>query len=207
MTTYAEFLWAQLSTADSRERPLTRHLKQPLWGEILPFDLTAVPPAPPGNKSRSRCVVTPYVGNLFEWIFAEGVEVVDSNTQAPIDDSDTEVDIDVGVTPLLKPSLKVDTTEYTFHHEEYGRVLYPRFTTQISGQVRAGDVVELQKAQGTRWTKSTQKWYAFVTDIWTTPKGDKHLRILWLYWPEDTALCMTMKYPHQSEVCSLCGCD
>jgi hypothetical protein len=195
IATYAEFLWTQLWTADSRERPLKRHLKQPFWGEIIPFGLTAVRHAHPGRGNRKRGTVTPYVGGLFDCIFGDDVEVVTSGMGGSEEGESEEEDSDF--TPVPNG---VDTGEYTFHHEEYNRVVYPRCTTSSTGRVRVGDVVELEKAQGTRWTKSTQKWYAFVRDIQITPKGDKKLKIIWLYWPEDTALCMSMKYPHPKEV-------
>ena len=205
----------QLYTADSKGFSLRKHLKQPLWGEILPSGLTAVPPAHPMSRSRDRCVVTAYVGNLFEWIFGQGVEVIepDSITDFYDDDEDDEMGeegmIDGNDYKNLKElvaepkeaKLLSDPKFYAFHHEEYGKAVYPRYTTSTKGPVKVGDVVELQRGEETtRWKSSTKSWYAFVRDQWTTPNGTVKLRILWLYWPEDIALCMSMKYPYQNEV-------
>jgi hypothetical protein len=173
-----------------------------LWGEILPSDLTAVPLAHPLHKSRDRCVVTSYVGSLFEWIFGQGVEVVEPISNN--DQSDDEEDDDISIERIsLEPSqaeLLSEPKEYTFHHEEYGKAIYPRYTTKTTGPVQVGDVVELRRGEETRWKNSTKSWYAFVRDKWETPAGLKKIRILWLYWPEDIALCMSMKYPYQNEV-------
>jgi hypothetical protein len=206
LATHAEFIWQQLSTADSKDRPLKEHLCQPLWGEILPSALSAITPAHHPTRARQRCVVTGYVGNLFEWIFGEGIEIVEPHSGPYGLGSDGIIDDEFlhesELVELLKPEFKQDlpSKKYGFHHAEYGKAVYPRFTTSIKGKVKVGDVVEMGRDDETRWQKSTQKWYAYVTDIWTTPKGDTRLKILWLYWPEDTAFCMAMKYPFSNEV-------
>jgi len=188
VATHVDFLWSQINASELS----FKYLRQPLWGEVLPGDLTAIRPAHPPSLARGRCVVTAYVGSLFGWIFDEGLEVVESDQ---VDTSDEELDDLLLVSNVVQPP-----KYYTFHHDEYRTVQYPRFTTGTRGMVRVGDVVELQRDSDTRWKKSTQKWYAFVTDKWTTPKGVVKLKIIWLYWPEDMALCMLMKYPHANEV-------
>ena len=218
IATHVELIWMQLFTADSRgcslsRHSLHRHLKQPLWGEILPSSLTAVPLAHPMRRSRDRCVATDYVGNLFEWIFGQGLEVINSTTELFDAEDEDECEDEEGQegghhnqvvqVPILEPKESKtlsDTSLYAFHHEEYGKAMYPRYTTGVSGRVKVGDVVELGRGEGTRWTSSTKNWYAYVSDRWTTSKGTVKLKILWLYWPEDIALCMSMKYPYQNEV-------
>ena len=175
-----------------------QYLRQPLWGEVLPADLTAIKPAHPASLARDRCVVTDYVGRLFGWIFDEGIEIVEPDmVDSESNSSEDELAFLLGPAaniPLRPP------TYYTFHHDEYRNVQYRRFTTSARGSVTVGDVVELQRDCDTRWKKSTQKWYAFIRDKWTTPKGIVKLKIIWLYWPEDMALCMSMKYPYPNEV-------
>ena len=206
MAAHAEFLWQELSTAHSEQRPLTKHLRQPLWGEILPTDLTAIRPAHIPQCARPRCVVTSYVGNLFEWIFGEGVEVIEPDSDPDYLEDDGIVngsDLDLVAFGIpLEPEVKngLPPKYYDFHHDEYGNAIHTRFTTSTKGMVKVGDVVEIGRDDATRWKKSTQKWYAYVRELYTTPKGDTRLHILWLYWPEDTALCMSMKYPHSNEV-------
>lgn len=206
MAAHAEFLWQQLSTAHSKQRPLTKHLRQPLWGEILPADLTAIRAAHIPQRARPRCVVTSYVGNLFEWIFGEGVEVIEPHSDPPYlgDEgiaSDSDLDL-LDFEMFLEPNVKKELPSkyYDFHHDEYGNAIHARFTMSTKGMVKVGDVVEIGRDDTTRWKKSTQKWYAYVREIYTTPKGDTRLKILWLYWPEDTAFCMSMKYPYSNEV-------
>ena len=194
VATHSEFLWSQLQTA-AAGNSLKRHLKQPLWGEVLPSDLTAVPYAHPQQKPRERCIVTAYVGSLFDWIFSEGVEIIEPDADLSDDDSIDNMDY-----LLPKPIVPQPPRYYTFHHQEYQTAVFPRFTTGTTGMVKVGDVVEMGRDEQTQWKMSTQKWYAFVTDRWTTPRGVVKLKILWLYWPEDVALCKSMKYPFSNEV-------
>jgi len=199
MATYVEFLWAQLQTAHSKSHPLTKHLKQPFWGEILPTDLTAIKSAHAPHAARSRCVVTAYVGSLFSWIFGEGVEIIEPDSADGLwYDEQFEDELEFGIVP--DPKIPQPPMYYDFHHDELQRAVVPRFTTKTSGKVKVGDVVEMRRDDETRWKKSTQRWYAYVTDRWDTPKGLAKMKILWLYWPEDVALCMNMKYPFLNEV-------
>lgn len=199
MAIHVEFLWSQLRSAHTNSHPLTRHLKQPLWGEILPTDLTAVKPAHAPHVARTRCVVTAYVGSLFSWIFGEGVEVIEpDSTDGLLYDDEFEDEPELGV--VLATRIPQPPKYYAFHHDELQRAAVPRFTTDTTGQVKVGDVVEMRRDDETKWKKSTQKWYAYVTDRWDTPKEVGKLKILWLYWPEDVALCMNMKYPYSNEV-------
>lgn len=182
---------------------MKKHLAQPLWGEIRPSDLTAIRPAHDPQRARPLCTVTAYVGGLFDWIFSEGVQVIEPGV-APDDESEGSLSDDDLVTsmPVDIPHLAQSTPKhYSFHHEEYGKAKYPRFTTQAYGEVRVGDVVELARDTETKWKNSTQQWYAFVTDRSIGSKGLETLKILWLYWPEDLAMCMSMKYPFSNEVC------
>jgi len=206
VTTHVEFLWSQLQTASTKEKSLKRHLKQPLWGEILPTDLTAVKPAHPPSRARKRCVVTSYVGNLFGWIFDDAVEVIEPGhhkepTPSEMEEFD-ELDylVEEDVETEVSGGCQMRPVTYEFHHPEYRTVIYPRFTSSVRGPVVVGSVIELKRDDETKWKKSTQKWYAYVTDKWTTTKGITKLKIIWLYWPEDVALCMAMKYPFSNEV-------
>src|SRR5271170_8361046 len=130
MATHVEFIWSQLHNADSRGS-LTKHLKQPLWQEILPTDLRAVPPAHPNEPNRNRCVVTASVGDLFKWIFGEGIEIIEPSMPT----------VDCMDISILTPSPKY----YSFHHDEYGFATYTPFTTSIGGNVNVGDVVEFTR--------------------------------------------------------------
>ena len=173
---------------------MRRHLKQPVWGEILPSDLTVIKPAHTPGETRDRCVVTAYVASLFEWIFGEGVEIIE-----PQNTKDALIMDDKLKYLLLKRKPQLPQF-YTFHHEEYRTAIFDRFTTCTTGPITVGDVVELRRDIGSRWKMSTQRCYAFVSDTWVMPTGIVKLKILWLYWPEDVALCKSMKYPYSNEV-------
>lgn len=212
VTIHVEFLWAQFQTTSSHEKSLKRHLKQPFWGEILPTDLTAVPAAHPPSRSRKRCVATAYVGSLFEWIFGEGVEIIErGHREEVVEEPGDDDEEDFIIPDYMFDDVESEEPEeaaqegavrgtYKFHHPEYQTVIQPRYTTSNHGPVAVGSVIEIKRDGETRWKKSTQKWYAYVTDKWTTPKGITKIKIIWLYWPEDVALCMSMKYPFANEV-------
>lgn len=198
MATHVEFLWQQLQTANSEGKSLNSHLEQPVWQEILHTDLKAIPLAHGSTEARDRRVVTAYVGSLFEWIFHEIIQVIE-----PSSDDGMISDNDIFFEELLPiPKVPQHPRYYSFHHKEYRIALHPRFTTSTRGSIKVGDVVELRRDEQTRWKKSTQKWYAFVTDRWSTATGIWKFRILWLYWPEDVALCQSMKYPYSNEAFS-----
>jgi hypothetical protein len=214
VATHVEFLWAQMQTTSSKEKSLKKHLKQPFWGEILPTDLTAVPAAHPPSRSRKRCVATAYVGSLFEWIFGEGVEIIErGHHEELVEEAGSDDEEDFIIPDYLFDEVKSEgpeeeaevhkggaTRTYKFHHPEYQTVIQPRYTSPTHGPAAVGSVIEVQRDGETRWKKSTQKWHAYVTDKWTTSKGVTKIKIIWLYWPEDVALCMSMKYPFPNEV-------
>jgi hypothetical protein len=199
MATHVEFLWQQIQTAITDSKTSRKFFSQPIWGEISPLDLTAISPAHDPKRARPRCVVTPYVDDLFNWIFADGLEIVGPDT---VVDDGVLSNHDVDPENLEIPNVLVPgpQEQYAFHHGEYRSAVYPRFTTRTTGSIKVGDVIELPRDEMTRWKESTQRWYAFVTNRWKTAKGAWKLSILWLYWPEDVALCKSMKYPHSNEV-------
>lgn len=200
LATHVEFLWAQLQTVDCKEQSLTEHLKQPVWGEALPTNLTAIRPAHPLGLARDRCVVTAYVGSLFQWIFGQGIEIIDTYSEPHGHEARAMGDTGSGEHVPKPGQAQTQLPYYSFYHEKYWVALHPRFTTSTTGTVRTGDVIELSD-EGNLWKKSTKKRYAFVTDQSETSDGMEKLKILWLYWPEDLELCMSMRYPYSNEVC------
>jgi hypothetical protein len=201
MATHAEFLWHQIQTAIPEGETSMKFFTQSIWGEILPSDLTAIPPAHDPQCARPRCVVTQYVNNLFDWIFKDRLEVVEPEMDL------RGVDIPVRThkfesqdLPISKGATSKSPVQYAFHHHEYQNAVYPRFSTRTTGSIKVGDVIELPREEETRWKGSTQRWYAMVTNRWKNAKDAWKLSILWLYWPEDVAFCKSMKYPYPNEV-------
>lgn len=202
MATHAEFLWHQIQTAIPEGKTSRKFFRQALWGEILPSDLTAIPPAHSPQHARSRCVVTPYVNDLFNWIFNDRLEVVESEMGSYGDGDVLTRNPKTELRDLSFSNRATSTSpvQYQFHHREYRNAVYPRFSTQATGSIRVGDVIELPREEETPWKGSTQRWYALVTNRWKNAKDAWKLSILWLYWPEDVALCKSMKYPFSNEV-------
>jgi hypothetical protein len=199
VATHCQLLLHQLCLADSGpEHSLRKHCNQPIWGEVLAGDYTAVPEAHPRSRTRTRNTVTAYVGSLFEWIFGDRIQVIepDSGRHETLDGSINDDDPTPDGFRRKVPSL---SKLYTFHHLEYQNAVYPRFTTRTTGTVKVGDVIELPRDDKTKWT-GTEKWYAFVRDRLTTPQSLVNLKIIWLYFPQDVALCKSMKYPYSNEV-------
>lgn len=201
MATHAEFLWHQIQTAIPGGETSMKFFTQSIWGEILPSDLTAIPPAHDPRHARPRCVVTQYVNNLFEWIFKDRLEVVEPEMDL------RGFDIPLRTHKIESQDLRISNrapskspVHSSFHHDEYQNAIYPRFSTRTTGSIKVGDVIELPREDETRWKGSTQRWYAMVTNRWKNAKDAWKLSILWLYWPEDVALCKSMKYPYSNEV-------
>ncbi|KAG8529391.1 uncharacterized protein KY384_006027 [Bacidia gigantensis] len=164
------------------------YLTQPLWQEIHPKHLSAVPKRVERRLDAQQMItsgkgilhrkttVTPYVYECFKslpWArylhlqepsglnFANGRKL-----------------------PNIKSAIKRRGCESK--------------TFSNAAQVGVGDVVAIPPDQDSVWKTKAQEWYAYVQSIDTTPEGFK-LGLLWLYEPGDTA-CMKMRYPFANEL-------
>ncbi|KAL8700076.1 MAG: hypothetical protein Q9224_001126 [Gallowayella concinna] len=157
----------------------THYTSQPLWGEIDPAALTAIPRQISQRKSRAT-VVTPFVHQCFghlPWAkFLDPVDVPQQVTES---------------LPLR-------------HRNDWYRQARE---TSIEGPVEVGDVVAIKSDTNTSWKTKDEYWYAYVQAYKATKHG-KQLSLIWIYRPADTA-CQHMKYPHSNELfmSDHCNCN
>ncbi|KAL8658922.1 MAG: hypothetical protein Q9226_000713 [Calogaya cf. arnoldii] len=154
------------------------YIGQPLWSEIDPAALTAVPRQ---ISQRSATVVTPYVYKCFSHMpWAKFLD--------PITSQD---DHEKGVS---RSSLQ--------HHKS------PHERITISeGAVKTGDIVAIPSDTDTDWKTEDQYWYAYVQSRKVTDQGQQ-LGLIWLYRPADTACQnMKYPYPQELFMSDHCNCE
>ncbi|KAL8821710.1 MAG: hypothetical protein Q9223_000284 [Gallowayella weberi] len=170
---HATFLYNQAGQLGSH------YISQPLWGEIDPAALTAIP-RQIGQRKSLATVVTPFVHQCFghlPWAkFLEPVEVPQQNTE---------------------PSPLSHRNDWYRHFRQ----------TSVEGPVRIGDVIAIKSDTNTSWNTIDEYWYAYVQACKTTKRGEQ-LGLIWIYRPADTA-CQQMKYPHPNELfmSDHCNCN
>ncbi|KAL8674495.1 MAG: hypothetical protein Q9168_001087 [Polycauliona sp. 1 TL-2023] len=146
------------------------YTSQPLWSEVDPVALTAVPRQISQRKDRGT-VVTPFVYECFSHMpWAKFLDPVTSQDHP-----------------------KGSSTSSVQHR----RSPHARITVS-EGAVQTGDVVAIPSDRNTDWKTKDQYWYAYVQYEKMTPRGQQ-LGLIWLYRPADTA-CQNMRYPHSQEL-------
>ena len=166
------------------------YAKHPLWEEIHPWGLNAVPLQLGCSKdhqkdavkrgdtlTQHKTVVTPYVYEMFNHLpFARCFEVVH------------------GRQSLINRDLKLfDNTTTTICASQNHAA-----KTTDSHSVCIGNVVAVRSDLGTAWKTHDKLWYGYVQGIKQTKIGQK-LNLIWLYRPSDTP-CQSMRYPHTKEL-------
>ncbi|KAL9000892.1 MAG: hypothetical protein Q9169_000647 [Polycauliona sp. 2 TL-2023] len=170
---HATFLYNQAGQLGSG------YISQPLWNEIDPAALTAVPRQISQRKDRGT-VVTPYVYECFAHMpWAKFLDPVTSQDPR-----------------------KGNPTSPTQQRQN------PHARNTISeGAIQVGDIVAIPSDRNTDWKTEDQYWYAYVQYQKVTAKGQR-LGLIWLYRPADTA-CQHMRYPHPQELfmSDHCNCE
>ncbi|KAI4279011.1 MAG: hypothetical protein LQ337_000618 [Flavoplaca oasis] len=162
---HATFLYNQAGQLGAR------YISQPLWSEIDPVALTAVPRQISQHRGRGT-VVTPFVYECFRHMpWAK----------------------------FLDPVTAQDYRRKGLSSSAQQRYESPHSRITISeGAVQAGDIVAIPSDTNTDWKTDDQYWYAYVQSRKITRKGQQ-IGLIWLYRPADTA-CQSMRYPHAREL-------
>ncbi|KAL8788448.1 MAG: hypothetical protein Q9213_001671 [Squamulea squamosa] len=173
VSAHATFLYNQAGQLGAR------YILQPLWGEIDPVALIAVPRQVSQRRERNT-VVTPFVYQCFSHM--PWAKFLDPVTPQYIGQG-------VGVSSMQHQG------------SPHARV------TSSEGPVSTGDVVAIPSDTNTDWKTKDQYWYAYVQSQKITKQGQQ-LSLIWLYRPADTA-CQSMKYPIPDELfmSTHCNCD
>lgn len=157
-----------------------RLTKHPVWDEILHLKSTK---RVPGDWVQET-IVTPYVYQCFEHMFGDKMTAV-------------------------RPPLKGTAARFAGVHvprptrakrDEFGS-----FCQSNDLDIEIGDIVAINKDQGTEWASKGTIWYAYVQGIQHQKKHNTQpyaLDVIWLYAPEDTILSKE-KYPYHNEVRSI----
>lgn len=162
-----------------------QYASHPLWGEIDPNALTAIPRQPENRRDR-RTVVTPYVYQCFSHMpWSKFLNPLSSQNGLH---KSVESDSPPGA----------PTTKATGDHRGNAHPSEHAHITLDDGTIRTGDIVAIPSDTNTAWKSKDKYWYAYVQGRKNTTHGHQ-LRLIWIYRPADTA-CQDMKYPHPDEL-------
>ncbi len=170
---YAGFLYNQAGQIGEQ---YTAH---PLWSEIDPTALSAIP-RQPNTRTNRHTVVTPYVFSCFR--NSPWAKFLDPIATPPIGRKAS------GRSVSLEPGASSSDTSLN-------QVI--RLTSK-EGAIRTGDIVAIPSDTNTAWKTKDKYWYAYVQGRETTAP-DSQLHLIWLYRPSDTA-CQDGRYPYNNEL-------
>ncbi|KAI5364160.1 putative BAH domain, C-5 cytosine methyltransferase, DNA methylase, C-5 cytosine-specific, active [Septoria linicola] len=195
------FLWKECSSIDEQSAcsaDPTRLCRQPLWAEVLPWNLCAIPAQPVNYNALT--VVTPYAHRCFQSMYFGQMLGVHRVTDSTLRDTIAGRKNSLGLTPL---------------HSLESRHRAPKVSItplRNVADVHKGDVIVLDADRSGDWKLSkADHWYAYVQRIWGTgDAGGTRLDVIWLYQPSDTTIGDAF-YPYSNEFflsdnCS-CGQD
>ncbi|KAK5119424.1 hypothetical protein LTR85_007524 [Meristemomyces frigidus] len=178
------FLWKECYSIDDREIGLCKH---PIWGEVDPLRLKAVPEQPSHEK---HTVVTPFVYDSFKHMYFASHMEARPITNRAILEAVKKRKQEFKLTPLGTASQR-DTP----HRQQQSS---QHHSAEDHLDVHPGDVVCVRPDTESRWKNQAVVWYAYVQSVRPTPEGDV-LDVLWLYVPGDTTLGLAY-YPFQNEL-------
>ncbi|KAK3067239.1 hypothetical protein LTR53_016003 [Teratosphaeriaceae sp. CCFEE 6253] len=186
------FLHKEAYSIDSE---LVRH--HPVWGEVDPLNLTAIPSQPNVQK---QTVVTPFAHNMFRRMYfgsqLEELAVENSEVYARA----AERKRVLGLTPL-------DSLRQRNVVPVVRSVKSITASTSSSPAICSGDVITIAAdAADVSWKASGNTWYAYVQAVRGTQRG-KVLDVLWLYRTSDTTLGRAYyPFPQELFISDNCAC-
>ena len=198
---HANFLYFQATQVDQK------YEKHPIWEEIHPKTLRAVPEQVERTKEknifaalteredivlRRKTTVTPYVFRCFKQLPWANFLYCQTSSTAATDH--------IWVSPTTRP---------TFQKLEV-RIPLGRTSSLEARQpmnVSVGDVVAIPKDDNSTWKTEDEDYLGYVQSVSDTDEGQA-LGLLWFYRPGDTT-CLEMFYPHPRELflSDHCNCN
>lgn len=166
----------------------SRYARHPLWGEIDPTALTAIPRRL-RKRADSRTVVTPFVYDCFKHL--PWAKFLDPVLPENVPNQSASIKIQTASGPSTVP--QGESAEYQLECPQL------RITCS-TGKVQPGDVVAICSDKNTKWKTKNEEWFAFVQGL--EPAEEEHqfkLRLIWIYRPADTA-CQDTRYPLNNEL-------
>ncbi|GIZ48831.1 hypothetical protein CKM354_001187700 [Cercospora kikuchii] len=191
-----EFLWKECWDIDSQSAGTsepTALCENPLWREIHPDRLTAIPTQPVNYAGKT--VVTPFAYACFQSMYFADMLGMHTIAKENLRERVNARKTSLGLTPLCSGGFPAPALIETQPLEKVT-------------DIRAGDVVVIPADKTGDWKLSTADfWYAYVQRVWKDRAGSRRLDVLWLYQPEDTTIGNAF-YPYKQELflSDNCGC-
>ncbi|EMC95620.1 hypothetical protein BAUCODRAFT_90408, partial [Baudoinia panamericana UAMH 10762] len=162
---------------------------QPVWGEVDPMNLKAIPQQP--NKETAT-IVTPYAYRCFRHMYfgqqLKQMSIRDNAVNAQVTERKRALGLTVatGVTPYETGMRTPESMPST-----------PPSASPL--EVNAGDVVSVEADKNGPWRSCDTVWYAYIMDVRLNRRKEQVLDVLWLYEPQHTTLGAAY-YPFANEL-------
>ncbi|KAL9603696.1 MAG: hypothetical protein Q9219_001015 [cf. Caloplaca sp. 3 TL-2023] len=167
----ATFLYNQAGQLGSQ------YIRHPLWSEIDPAALSAVPRRP-ARRNDPRTVVTPYVYDCFN---------------------------DMPWAHFMDPLASKDKQEW-FDMPIFSRRNQLVQSVPVTSEVGTGEVIAIPIDQKSKWKTNDRYWYAYVQGRKPVRQGHE-LSLIWIYRPADTACRgAKYPYPKELFFSDHCNC-
>jgi DNA (cytosine-5)-methyltransferase 1 len=185
------YLWKECFSIDDRKTGLCKH---PIWGEVNPFALSAIPERP---NHEEKTIVTPFVYNCFKRMYFHEHMEMRKIKDDTILKAVAEKKKALGLTPFgasQAPEACIPTPQ-SFHHASNDTI-----------DVMVGDVVCVPPEIDGAWRLTCTTWFAYVQNVRRETYGTM-LDVIWLYEPHDTTFGRAY-YPFKNELfmSDNCGC-
>ncbi|WPH00202.1 Hypothetical protein R9X50_00302500 [Acrodontium crateriforme] len=182
------FLWKECysivdqgSETDVSNSGLCKH---PIWGEIDPERLSAIPEQP---NLEVKTVVTSYVADCFKHMyFADQLD-------------------ERAISTVVQDKIKHQKDEFCL--TPLGAVARPKFRPVLKRvlEIKRGDVVSFRPGKG-KWKAGAKQWFAYVQKVRRNEQNEVILDVLWLYHSCDTTIGPAY-YPFPNELFLSDNCD
>lgn len=185
------FLWKECWSIDDDRLGLCKH---PIWGEVDPMRLTAIPER---QNLEHRTIVTPFVYHCFKKMYFHEHLEPRNVTGSVILDTARQRKEDIGLTPFGTLQSR-NATGFTPES-------LPDSAVDTTYDVTEGDVVCVPANVESGWRTSSSIWYAYVQRV-RREKDRTALDVIWLYEPQDTTIGQAF-YPFDNELFFSDNCE
>lgn len=199
---HVDFLWKECYGTQQPSDEISI-CDQPLWGEVHPARLKAIPEQP--NLAK-KTVVTPFAYDCFKSMYFADQFQETPITDVHVRDTVRDLKAKLGLTPLYEPQTATLTPV-----SNTPELVAPGPVPDASlsdGSICVGDVVMLPPEKEGSWRSDANCWYAYVQRIHATANETTRIDVIWLYHASDTTIGNAY-YPFHNELffSDNCGCD
>ncbi|KAK5115512.1 hypothetical protein LTR62_001171 [Meristemomyces frigidus] len=179
---------------------------QPLWGEIDPVNLRAIPEQ---RSVYTKTVVTPFVHGCFRHMYF-GQHLDEQGVTDTLLDQVNTRKVALGLTPWSDSGPEASLPTPQSLSSKGGGT--PQSASKRGSTpdicVREGDVVAIEANNDGPWRSSDETWYAYVQQARRKRSSDEVLLdVLWLYRPGDTTIgAAYYPFPNELFLSDNCSC-